>query len=346
MNEALGLVLLFLGGAGLVWLVLTPLWWPRPKPAPEDEVPEDPLAGALAAQLPAGPRGEQELLRLLWGAGYYHRTALTDYLAIRAVLCLAPLFGAGVMALGVDRVQIGITVLSGMVLSLLGFSIPRIALSSLVWRRALRIKRALPAGVDLLVLCLTAGQNLLASVEQASQELASTHRDLAQELRIVYQHARLHSLEYALTQWADRSQTPEVRSLVLLLVQSERLGTDTVSTLNEFAQNYRVSLRQRAEEQANRASFWMLFPTVFCLFIASAIILVGPAYLEFWRYRREQLSKLVGNARNQVARTDRSQAQQPPAENAPAGQGSTPRTVNIKANPAAPAVPAAPATQP
>jgi hypothetical protein len=40
-------------------------------------------------------------------------------------------------------------------------------------------------------------------------------------------------------------------------------------------------MRQRAETQANRTSFWMLFPTVGCFLLAAALLIVGPVFLEF-----------------------------------------------------------------
>ena len=55
-----------------------------------------------------------------------------------------------------------------------------------------------------------------------------------------------------------------------------------------MADNFRLTSRQRAEAQANRTSFWMLFPSVFCFWVAAAIMLVGPAYLQFFDTRATQ----------------------------------------------------------
>jgi pilus assembly protein TadC len=126
---------------------------------------------------------------------------------------------------------------------------------------------------------------------------------LATEMEIVAQQTRLHSLEQALQQLADRVRVPEMRNLALLLIQSERLGTDTAQTLLEYAASIRTTLRQQAEARASRASFWMLFPSVFCLFVSAAIILIGPTYLEFWEYRRES-TRLLESGRGFVKRTN------------------------------------------
>ncbi len=87
----------------------------------------------------------------------------------------------------------------------------------------------------------------------------------------------------------------------MILCQSERLGTNTAATLLEFAASLRLTLRQRAEAQANRTSFWMLFPTLFCFWIGAAILLFGPIYYDFWQQRRagvELLKEAAGTVRD------------------------------------------------
>jgi tight adherence protein C len=185
----------------------------------------------------------------------------------------------------------------------LGYSLPRVYLHVRGRARARQIERGLPLAIDLLTLCLSAGQTLLAALRQVSEELQFSHPVLAQELAIAHQQAELHSLEQAMKQWADRAPVPEVTNIALLLIQSERLGTDAASTLLELASNMRTSLRQRAEAQANRTSFWMLFPSVFCFWVAAAIILIGPAYLEFFEYR-QQAAQFFNQSRKNIDRAN------------------------------------------
>jgi tight adherence protein C len=257
---------------------------------PDAEPPRPLVFGALTTplseQLPVRPAARAELLQELRVAGFYRPTALTEYLAIRAVFILVPLLAAGVLALLVEPEQVPNVLIGGGVLAVLGFSLPRVHLAMRGRSRARAIERGLPLAIDLLTLCLSAGQNLLAAMNQAASQLRTTHPELAQELAIVRQQAELHSLEHALRQWADRVRLPGVRNLALLLIQSEKLGTDAASTLLELSTNFRITARQRAEAQANRTSFWMLMPSVFCFWVAAAIILIGPAYLEFFAQRR------------------------------------------------------------
>ncbi|REJ71050.1 MAG: hypothetical protein DWQ29_24325, partial [Planctomycetota bacterium] len=69
-------------------------------------------------------------------------------------------------------------------------------------------------------------------------------------------------------------------SLTSLLLQTERMGTSMSEALTEYSDNMRETLRQQADQQANTASFKLLFPTVLCLMPAVFMILLGPAVIE------------------------------------------------------------------
>ena len=265
------------------------------------------LTGPLAHQIPMSNTGRDELQRLLMAAGFYHKSALNEYLAIRTVLTLVPLFVAGAIALLVPNPVVTRVIIGGVIAALLGFSIPRVVLGLRARSRGREMARGLPLAIDLLNLCLTAGQNLPAALGQVSSELKTSNPVLSQELAIVHRQAELHSTEVALQQWADRVQVPEVSNLVLVLIQSERLGTDTAATLSEMATNFRSNARQRAETQANRASFWMLFPSVFCFFVAAALMLVGPAYLQFFENRQDQNSLTSDSIKSGLEKANRRQ---------------------------------------
>jgi Flp pilus assembly protein TadB len=298
MLEWLTLALIFLSVSGFLFFALRRIGLARQRleqrlrpadPALVDDTPQPllgPLTPALAAQIPMTAEGKKDLQQELLAAGYYRSTALMEYAAVRLVLVLIPLVGAGVLALVVPPARVAAVLIGGVIVALLGFSLPRLYLLVRSQARARAISRGLPFAVDLLTLCLSAGQNILHALEWVSRDLRFSHPVLGQELEITRQHALLHSMEQGLKQLADRVRVPEVRDLALILMQSQRLGTDTCAALLDFANHFRVALRQRAEAQANRTSFWMLFPTLFCLWIGAAILLVGPVYIDFLERRR------------------------------------------------------------
>lgn len=250
------------------------------------------MTEGLAAQLPVGVQPGSDIHRELLAAGYYRKSALTEYAAIRALLTIGPLIVAGIVAALADPSQIWLTLGLGVIGAMLGFSFPRLYVVLRGKMRARAIERGLPVAIDMLTLCLSAGQNILGAIQRVASEIRFAHRILADELEIVSRHAELHGLQLALQQFADRVQIPEVRNLAMILIQFERLGTDASTTLLEYAQNLRTTLRQRADTKANQTMFWMLFPTLLCLWIPAAIVLIGPAVLEFQNFRRAGTEQL------------------------------------------------------
>ena len=71
----------------------------------------------------------------------------------------------------------------------------------------------------------------------------------------------------------------ELRSLAVTLIQTDKLGTSVSKSLKVLADSMRFKRRQRAEEQANKASVKLVFPLVFLIFPELLVVLVGPAII-------------------------------------------------------------------
>jgi len=250
------------------------------------------LTPAFAEQIPLSEYDRSRLARDLRDAGFYRKSALTEYTAIRTVLLIAPILLAGLVALLVDRRYIPHAVIAGVVLAVLGFSVPRFYLHLRARRRRREIERGLPLAVDLLTLGLTGGQTVMTALDRVSRELRHSFPVLAEELDIVQRQARLTNLRHALQQLAERVRVPELRHLVVILTQTERLGTDVATGLTEFATTYRTTLRQRADAMANRMSFMMIFPTIFGLWIPAAALILAPIIFEF-KHRRDENQRVM-----------------------------------------------------
>ena len=261
-------------------------------PASSSEYLFEGLTRPLAGLLPSSEKARTTIQQELRAAGYYGHGALTDYLALRNLLVTASLLIAGALCLIFDPADTPAIAVGGLVAAILGFSVPRLLIQFRGRNRAQQIQRALPTGVDLLALALTAGLNLYAAFQRVAIELRFSYPVLAEEFDYVRRQAELRSLEFALEQLADRVRLPEMRNLAIILAQSERLGSDATAVLLEASNNLRITMRQRAETQANRTSLWLLFPTVACFLVAAALIIIGPIFLDF--RRQMDLSRLEG----------------------------------------------------
>jgi tight adherence protein C len=329
MSGALELVLLFLAVGAGSFVALQ--WWQGRRPRlderqqaarEEGKEGEDPklvlgeMTPVLAAQVPLTEEGEQELRPELREAGFYAPTALMQYAAIRAMLMILPLIAAVIAALLVPRPMIPATFGVGILVSALGFALPRVYVNQVARYRKRQIERGLPVAVDMLALALTAGQSLFAALERVAGELRFSFPVLARELEIVRHHAQLRSLEFALRDWADRVRIPEVRQLVAILTSSDRLGRDVCSGLLEFADHFRTTQRQRADGQANRASVLMVFPMLLGLWLPAAVILIAPIAFQFHQRgvdARESVQKTNAERREMMDRFKRIQSPTPEA---------------------------------
>ena len=226
-------------------------------------------------------RDREQIEPELRQAGYYRPSALAEYKSVRALLVLFPLVAAAGVALFVEPTQMPSVVLGGVLMAALGYSIPRVYISMRASSRRREIERGLPTALDMIVLGLVAGQNIMNSFQRVAFEIRRAYPVLSEEMQIAYRQAELNTLGHALRVWADRSGVQEVYNLSVILTQSERQGADISNSLLEFASSFRMTLRQRADAQANRASFWMLFPTLLCMWIPAAVILAAPVYMEF-----------------------------------------------------------------
>ena len=182
-----------------------------------------------------------------------------------------------------ERGAVLLTAGYGLLAGLVGFYLPWLYVVRRGEQRALRIRQALPLALDLLSLCLMAGVNVIAAFVYVGRQLRPTHPALSGEMLLTHRQAELRTLSHALTRMADRVQTPEVSTAAYTLAQSEELGVNTADALLELSTSMRTKLRQEAEARANRTSFWMLFPTTLCLFLAAAIMLMAPGALQLLR---------------------------------------------------------------
>ena len=118
------------------------------------------------------------------------------------------------------------------------------------------------------------------AIVKASDELGIAHPALADELRLITTEIRAGKprLE-AFKNFAERTKVDDVRSLVAMLVQTDRFGTSIAQALRTHADDVATKRRQRAEERAAKLGVKLVFPLVFCLFPAFYVVMLGPAVI-------------------------------------------------------------------
>jgi tight adherence protein C len=166
----------------------------------------------------------------------------------------------------------------------LGFYIPNIWLARQTSKRQDEIRLALPDSLDLMVICVEAGQGLNAALVTVGREMQLHAPRLSDELRIINHEIRAGlTRANALRNFASRTGVDEARALVAVLIQSDRLGTSIAQALRVHAQSMRTRRRQRAEENARKTAVKLLFPLIFCIFPALLVVILAPAMIQVIR---------------------------------------------------------------
>jgi tight adherence protein C len=288
---AIVMVVVFVMGMLLVRLSQDPIRARLESLAKSDGMP--PSAGiweGLATQLPQTRLDNGILDRELRRAGLYKPTSRVEFLGLRNGLVVLALFagGIGAVAYGPKEPEMAYyTVLAGGVLALLAWGIPRLVLQYMGTVRVRAINESLPFAMDMLTMTMEGGLTMRDALYHVSRELFFAHPAMAIELLIIRRHAELSSLDNAFDQFARRVDTPEVTSLAALIRQGQRLGTDVVGSINEFADSLRLKRRQTADARSSRAAVQMLFPLTLLMVPAVMIILWGPAILELVNFVKD-----------------------------------------------------------
>ena len=195
------------------------------------------------------------------------------------------IFGLGA-ALG--SLYVKLPVQQMMVLTLvgagIGFYLPVMVMRVKQNKRQFAITLSLPDALDLLVICVEAGQGLNAAILKVARECEFQSRALSEELRIVNAEMRAGvARTQALRNLALRTGVDDVRALVAVMIQSDRFGTSIAHALRIHADSLRTRRRQRAEETARKAPVKLVFPLVFCIFPELLVVILAPGMLQLFR---------------------------------------------------------------
>jgi tight adherence protein C len=239
----------------------------------------DPNLQRLTKYLPKSPKEMTKLQRRLVRAGYLRPSAAAAF-TLSEVLVPLVLALPILAVLGMRR-----GLIPAALVAVIGYLLPGFWLARKIEQRRKVINNGLPDALDLLIVCVEAGLGLDQAILKASEELQVSHPALADELRIVTTEIRAGKprLE-AFKNFADRTKVDDVRSLVSMLVQTDRFGTSIAQALRIQAEVSRTKRRQRAEERAQKLGVKLVFPLVFCLFPAMYVVTLGSAVIKFIRF--------------------------------------------------------------
>lgn len=235
----------------------------------------------IGEAMPGGADQASAARQKLIIAGYRWPSAVSIFLGIKCATAVM-LAAAGVWATvtfrtDADFMQMTLSAICGIGF---GFLLPARVLESLARRRVERLRRGLPAALDLMVLAIEAGQALDAAILDTSRGLRATHPDLAAEFTQLQLELRANTTRAeALRNFAERSNDMELRKFVNLLIDTDRFGTSLGPALKTHARYLRIRFRQLAQERARKVGVKLIFPVFFLIFPSVILVTLGPAVI-------------------------------------------------------------------
>lgn len=184
--------------------------------------------------------GVSSLQSLLARAGFRHPSAPAAYFGLRTVAALALPIPYLLLTMWQGKFA-PINILVSLLLTAAGYFGPYYVLKILVRRRQDRIDRALPDMLDLMTVTMEAGLSLQATINRVSEEIRSISPDLYVELQITSAELRAGIPRYlALKNLGTRTEVQSLKSLVAMMVQSDKMGASIAQGLRTHAEYIRT----------------------------------------------------------------------------------------------------------
>lgn len=238
------------------------------------------LASPFNRLLPPSAAEAQKLQKKLMQAGFRSAAAPSVYRAFQlAAMAGLPALVALICA-ALAR-PLGGAIFWILAAFCIGFFLPRYALARMVRSRQQLVRWGLADALDLMVISIEAGLGLNAAMMKVSSELKEVHPDISEEFELANLEIRVgRERDEALRNLAERTGVDDLRSLVAMLIQTDRFGTSIAKAIRAFSDSLRTKRRQRAEQAAQKAAVKLLFPLACFLFPTLFIAILGPAALQ------------------------------------------------------------------
>ena len=218
---------------------------------------------------------------MLRQAGYQSRDAVRAFHAAQFILGVLGLalgviyvnFIVGTDDMGTQKI-IMYTVGPGGV----GYYLPQYWITRRVEARKEQITQGFPDALDMMLVCVEAGQSLDQSIVRVSSELKSGFPDLSEEFEIVSQEVKAgKDKNTVLRDMSERCGVADITSFVTVLVQSQQFGTSIADALRVYSSEMRDKRVMRAEEAANKLPTKMTLATMMLTVPPLMAILIGPS---------------------------------------------------------------------
>jgi tight adherence protein C len=160
----------------------------------------------------------------------------------------------------------------------IGYYIPKYWVDNRLSERQTQIVQGFPDALDMMLVCVEAGQSLDQSIVRVARETKLSYPALGEEFEIVANEVKAgKERTMVLRDMGERVGIPDVQSFVTTLVQSATFGTSIAEALRVYSAEMRDKRIMRAEEKANKLPTKLTLGTMLFTVPPLLIILIGPS---------------------------------------------------------------------
>lgn len=214
-------------------------------------------------------------------AGYHGKHAVRDFAALQFILAILGMTISFlvVFVIAPEQFEHPMMMGAGLVVPLLiGYYGPRRWIEKRVEARKEEIISGFPDALDMMLICVEAGQSLDQSIQRVSREIAPAYPGLGEELAQVGEQVKAgRERSEVLKDLAKRCDITDITSFVTVMVQASTYGTSITDALRVFGAEMRDKRIMRAEEKANLLPTKMTLGTMMFTVPPLLIILIAPS---------------------------------------------------------------------
>lgn len=223
----------------------------------------------------------QAMQKTLMQAGFDHPNAPL-FLAISrflAAILLAAL-GAAVLMLEIAGLRVSGQSQASiiLVLAVIGYVLPGIAVRKAAEQYVDRIAKALPDALDLMLVCVEAGQSLDQALVRVSRSLYQIHPELAERFSVTAEAIKAgEDRKEAFDKMASLTDNADLKAFASVVLQSVNLGTPVSEVFRVYAADQRDRRVRRVEEKANLLPTKLTLGTMLLTVPPLLLLLLTPA---------------------------------------------------------------------
>ena len=220
----------------------------------------------------------------LANAGWLSKNALVIFLSMQVISLFTMVF-LGIMMIFFVPFFVKFSLLvKGIIIIVflyIGYRFPEWYLARKTKAYRIRLRRSILEFFELFLICIEAGFGNDKALERIYSELINLHPELCEQVNLLITELRiLPSRNVAWDNFSERTGLDEIKILVQIIKQSEKLGASMGQALRAQIDMFRSERLSQIEHKAMRLPTLLTLPLVGFIFPTLLLVILGPAILK------------------------------------------------------------------